>query len=85
MKFCYYLLFINLFSFVIYGIDKFLARKNMRRISEKFLFFLGALGGMAGSILGMLFWHHKTKKIYFYILNISFLIIWLIIIWRCFF
>lgn len=83
MKFYYYLLVINLISFLFYGIDKFLAKRKMRRISEKFLFFLGIFGGMVGSILGMIFWHHKTKKFYFYALNIVFLIIWLFIIWRC--
>ena len=60
-----YLVFINLFSFFIYGIDKFLAIKHYYRISEFIILCFGFIGGVLGSILGMLVFRHKTKKIKF--------------------
>ena len=62
-----YLVIINVISFIIYGIDKYKAKKNTYRISEKSLFMLSIMGGMIGSLLGMRFFHHKTRKISFYI------------------
>ena len=38
------------------------------------------IGGIIGSLLGMLFFHHKTKKIKFYIHIIISIIIWMYII-----
>ncbi len=61
---CYYL-FINILSFIILGIDKWLAIKHKWRISEKTLLFSFILGGFIGGGLGMVIWHHKTKKWYF--------------------
>ncbi len=43
------------------GIDKYRAKKNEWRVKEKTLFFLAAVGGSVGSILGMQCFHHKTK------------------------
>ena len=61
----YYYLFINLLSFTIFGVDKYLAIKHKWRISEKTLLFSFILGGFIGGGLGMIIWHHKTKKWYF--------------------
>ena len=61
----YYYLFINLLSFIILGIDKYLAIKHKWRISEKTLLISFILGGGFGGGLGMVIWHHKTKKWYF--------------------
>ena len=57
-----YLVVINIISFFTYGLDKYLAIKNKRRISENSLISLSIIGGSIGSILGMFFFHHKTKK-----------------------
>lgn len=76
----YYLVFINLFSFFIYGIDKSRAKKNEIRISENRLFFYSLLGGALGCLLGMFFYHHKTRKIKFYLFNIFMLIFWILLI-----
>ncbi len=78
----YYLFIINFLSFIIYGIDKYRSIKNKYRISEKNLYLLSFLGGSLGSIVGMKVFHHKTKKIYFWIINILFLIIWIYIIYK---
>jgi len=81
MKIIYiYIVLINLLSFLLFGIDKYLAIKKKRRISEKKLILMMYIGGIIGSLLGMLFFHHKTKKIKFYIHNIISIIIWMYII-----
>lgn len=48
--------------------DKMRAKKNGWRIPEANLFLLAFLGGAIGGFLGMLAFHHKTTKFYFYIL-----------------
>lgn len=55
-----YLVAINLITFIIYGIDKFKAKKNWWRIPEATLLILAAIGGSIGAWLGMKVWHHKT-------------------------
>ena len=75
----WYLLGINIFSFIIYGVDKLLAVKKLFRVSEYSLFILAIFGGGIGSLLGMRVFHHKTKKKVFWIINIIFGIIWIII------
>ena len=42
-------------------LDKYFAKNNMYRISEKNLFFLAIIGGSIGSIIGMYQFRHKTK------------------------
>ena len=75
----WYLIGINIITFFIYGLDKHLAKKKAYRISEYSLFVLSFFGGCVGAILGMKVFRHKTKKASFWILNILFLIIWMII------
>ena len=57
-----YLLIINIAAFAAMGIDKSRARNHRWRISEAALFSLALLGGSVGSIAGMRFFHHKTRK-----------------------
>lgn len=60
-----YLLAVNLTAFVLMGIDKRRARKDLWRIKERTLFLPVLLGGGLGGILGMKVFHHKTKHWYF--------------------
>lgn len=60
-----YLLVINLWAFVLMGIDKRRAKKDAWRVKEKTLFLPVLLGGGVGGILGMKVFHHKTKHWYF--------------------
>ena len=76
----WYLLWINIISFIVYGVDKTLARKKSFRVSEYSLFILSLFGGGIGSLLGMRLFHHKTKKKVFWIVNIITSIIWIIIV-----
>ena len=56
----YYLLAINAVAFIVYGIDKYKAKKAKWRISESTLLLLAVLGGSVGAWMGMKVWHHKT-------------------------
>ncbi|MBR1449645.1 MAG: DUF1294 domain-containing protein [Prevotella sp.] len=55
-----YLAVINVVTFFMYGIDKWIAKKSKWRISEATLLLLAVIGGSIGAWLGMKVWHHKT-------------------------
>lgn len=61
----FYLLAINLLAFLIYGVDKWKAKREKWRVPEKTLFLLALLGGSGGALVGMKVFHHKTRKWYF--------------------
>lgn len=56
-----YLSVINLIAFAVYGWDKRCAGRQRRRVPERTLFLLAALGGSVGALLGMRMFHHKTR------------------------
>ena len=56
----YYLIVINVVTFLVYGIDKWKAKPGSWRISEATLLILAVIGGSIGALLGMKIWHHKT-------------------------
>ena len=66
--FLYYLIVINIVTFLVYGIDKWKAmsqrkvktKQGCSRISEATLLMLAVIGGSIGALLGMKIWHHKT-------------------------
>lgn len=72
--FFYYLMIINLITFIIFGIDKYKAIKDQWRIKESTLLGLSFIGGALGGMLGMYVFRHKTKKFYFF-LGIPFMMI----------
>ena len=60
-----WLVLINLVTFFVFGVDKWKAKykekhETARRVPEKTLFLLAAIGGSVGALLGMRVWHHKT-------------------------
>lgn len=55
-----YLAAVNLVTFVMYGIDKYKAKKAKWRIPEATLLLMAAIGGSIGAWTGMQVWHHKT-------------------------
>ncbi len=58
----------NFIAFLIMGIDKFKAKHNKQRISEKNLLLCALLMGSTGIGLGMMAFRHKTQKMKFKIL-----------------
>lgn len=56
----YYLLVVNTLTFLLYGIDKYKAKKARWRISEATLLMMAVIGGSIGAWAGMRLWHHKT-------------------------
>ena len=70
----YIYLFTSIATFLIYGWDKWQAKKNKWRIPEKWLHVFEFFGGWPGGILGQLVFRHKTSKISYQI------IFWLIVI-----
>jgi uncharacterized membrane protein YsdA (DUF1294 family) len=56
----YYLIVINVVTFLVYGIDKWKAKQSKWRIPEATLLLLAVIGGSVGAWLGMKTWHHKT-------------------------
>lgn len=52
---------INIITFIVYARDKRLAKKtNVRRIPEKTLLLLAAIGGSIGALIAMYTLRHKT-------------------------
>lgn len=62
-----YLIAVNLITFFLYGADKSKARRHAWRIPEKVLLGAAVIGGSLGALIGMRFFHHKTRKPLFYI------------------
>ena len=56
-----YFIGINIFTFIVYGIDKWKSKQSGWRISEASLLMLAIIGGSIGALLGMNVWHHKTR------------------------
>ncbi len=59
--FIYYLMVINIVTLLVYGIDKWKAKRKRWRIPESVLILLAVIGGGIGALLGMFVWHHKTQ------------------------
>lgn len=60
-----YIVIINLVGFFTMGMDKRRAIKHAFRIPEAVLFTLAIIGGSPGCIIGMYYFHHKTRHWYF--------------------
>lgn len=56
-----YLVVINLYTFVLMGSDKKRAKLQRRRVPEKRLFTLSAVGGAVGTYWAMKAFRHKTQ------------------------
>lgn len=75
------LILINLYTFILYGYDKFCAVHNKWRIPELMLLLATFLGGALCAFLGMYIFRHKTKhKLFTCIVPLCLLIQFLIII-----
>ena len=59
--FAIYLIGINVLTFLIFGADKWKAKRDKWRIPEDTLIWLAIVGGSVGALLGMYLFRHKTK------------------------
>lgn len=57
----YYLVLINVITFIVYGIDKLKSKRGKWRIPESTLLLLAIVGGSVGAWSGLKVWHHKTQ------------------------
>ena len=85
----FYLLIINIVSFCMMGLDKHLAKKQLRRIPERDLFTMGFIGGGPGLFLGSKKFRHKTMKRKFIyglpiisLINVSTVTIFIVLLYR---
>ena len=60
-NFLYYLAAISVVSVIVCVYDKFAAKKDLQRISEKNLLLLSAIGGALAMYITMRIIRHKTK------------------------
>lgn len=68
MKFLFlYLLIVNAAGFLVMTLDKLLAKKNARRIPERTLLTLAAIGGSIGVLAAMYAVRHKTRHAKFFL------------------
>ena len=70
-----YIIAINIIAFFFFGLDKLKSQLHSRRVSEKGLWFVAFVGGTIGSLLGMHFFRHKTKKTSFQIVFVGILLL----------
>lgn len=56
-----YLLATNIVSFILYGIDKYKAKRGKWRISEAMLLTMAAIGGNVGARAGMNRWSSERR------------------------
>ena len=65
---------LNLFAFLMVGIDKRRSSHDHQRVPELYFFIWAIFFSSIGVLVGMLVFHHKTKKLSF-IIGISFLLL----------
>ena len=80
----YYYLTLNIIMFILYGMDKRKARKHQWRIPERTLILGSLFGGALGSSLGMMIFHHKTRKPVFWAANGFALVLHAFLLWTIF-
>ena len=57
-----YALVINILTWIVFGNDKHKAVNHEFRVPEATLFLLALIGGSIGALVGMIGFHHKTRK-----------------------
>ena len=61
---------VSVIAFFAYGIDKRRAKRRKWRIPESLLLGLGVFGGAVGALIGMNLFRHKTRHLYFWLINL---------------
>lgn len=63
--FTYYLLVLNIVTFLLYALDEYKAVRHVWRIPESVLLLAVLLGGGIGAVMGMQLCRHKTRHVKF--------------------
>ena len=61
---------ISFITLVLYIVDKIKAKLGAWRIKERTLLLFSFFGGGIGGLIGMFLLRHKTRKLYFWAVNI---------------
>lgn len=72
----WYLISINIFTFILLIIDKYNAMKDRKRVSNVSLYFFALAGGFLGTILAMLVARHKIRDKLFLFWQTLIAVIW---------
>ncbi len=56
---------LNFLAFILVGIDKSRSAHDHRRVPEMYFFLWAIFFSSLGVLIGMLIWHHKTRKLTF--------------------
>ncbi len=84
--FIIYLSILNILAFLAFFIDKKRAEKDKWRIKESSLHLLSFAGGAIGSLIAMILFRHKTKKVKFIaITSLAILLNVAVIVWSIMF
>ena len=75
---------INIFSFILFGIDKLNSIKGRIRVPELSFHFFSLIGGVIGLLLGIIAFRHKLKNRYFLLIQFIILLLWLVIVFLIF-
>ena len=75
---------INIFSFILFGIDKLNSIKGRIRVPELSFHFFSLIGGVIGILLGIIVFRHKLRERYFLLIQFIILLIWLVTIFLIF-
>ena len=77
---------VNVFSFILYAYDKFMAVRDKWRVPESVLLISAACMGAAGALLAMRLFRHKTRHLLFTVLVPVMMVgqLYLFISWRFF-
>lgn len=75
---------VNVVTFLVFGLDKWKARRGARRVPEAWLLWLTFATGLFGAWIAMSVFRHKTRKTSFRlkmvlvsIVNVAWLVAWL--------
>lgn len=79
--FYWYLIIINIITFLSYGLDKLKAKIKCHRIKETTLLSMSIFGGAFMGFLAMIIFNHKTKVNRFIIVNLVSILIYIFIIY----
>lgn len=65
-----------LWAFMLFGFDKWRAGRGGRRVAESTLWWVSALGGWPGGLLGIIVFRHKSAKWSFLLMFAAALLVW---------